>query len=56
MPPGDREALADVILRVPALVELVPEIRELDLNPVKVFPPGQGTVVAEARLRLVPAG
>jgi acyl-CoA synthetase (NDP forming) len=56
MPPGDREALADVILRVSALVELVPEIRELDLNPVKVFPPGQGTVVVDARLRLAPAG
>ena len=54
MPPGDREALADVVLRVSALVELVPEIRELDLNPVKVFPPGRGAVVVDARLRLAP--
>jgi acyl-CoA synthetase (NDP forming) len=55
MPPGDREALVDVVLRVSALVELVPEIRELDLNPVKVFPPGQGAVVVDARLRVAPA-
>ncbi len=52
MPPGDREGLVDVVLRVSALVELAPEIRELDLNPVKVLPPGQGAVVVDARLRI----
>ena len=36
-PPGDRAALIDVIRRVSALVEVVPELRELDLNPVKVL-------------------
>lgn len=51
-PPGDREALVDLIQRVSALVETVPELRELDLNPVKVLPPGQGIVVVDARLRL----
>jgi acetyl coenzyme A synthetase (ADP forming)-like protein len=56
MPPGDREAFVDVILRVSALVEVVPEIRELDLNPVKILPPGQGAVVVDARLRIAPAG
>src|SRR5262249_53255745 len=35
MPPGDRDALVTLITRVSALVEVVPEIRELDLNPVK---------------------
>jgi acyl-CoA synthetase (NDP forming) len=55
MPPGDREALVDVVLRVSALVELVPEIRELDLNPVKVFAPGRGAVVVDARVRVGPA-
>jgi acetyl coenzyme A synthetase (ADP forming)-like protein len=54
MPPGDRDALVDVILRVSALVEIVPELRELDLNPVKVLPPGAGAVVVDARLRLAP--
>jgi acetate---CoA ligase (ADP-forming) len=52
MPPGDRAALIDVILRVSALVELVPELRELDLNPVKVLAPGNGAVVVDARLRV----
>ena len=54
MPPADRDALVDVILRVSALVEIVPEVQELDLNPVKVLPPGHGAVVVDARLRLAP--
>jgi acyl-CoA synthetase (NDP forming) len=56
MPSGDREALIDVILRVSALVEIVPEIRELDLNPVKVLTPGNGAIVVDARLRIAPVG
>ncbi len=51
-PPGDRAALIDVILRVSALVELVPELRELDLNPVKVLPPGEGAIVVDGRVRV----
>jgi acetyl coenzyme A synthetase (ADP forming)-like protein len=51
-PAGDRTALADVIRRVSALVELVPELRELDLNPVKVLAPGRGAVVVDARIRI----
>jgi acetate---CoA ligase (ADP-forming) len=51
-PAGDRAALADVICRVSALVDLVPELRELDLNPVKVLVPGRGAVVVDARMRI----
>src|SRR5262249_30292686 len=46
-PPGDRAALVDLIQRVSALVEAVREMRELDLNPVKVLPPGEGAVVVD---------
>jgi acyl-CoA synthetase (NDP forming) len=51
-PPGDREALVDVVMRVAALVEVVPELRELDLNPVKVLEPGKGAIVVDARMRV----
>jgi len=51
-PSADRAALVDVILRVSALVEIVPELCELDLNPVKVLAPGQGAVVVDARVRI----
>ncbi|HVR73758.1 MAG TPA: acetate--CoA ligase family protein, partial [Planctomycetota bacterium] len=53
-PPGDREALSDVIQRVSALVEVVPEMRELDLNPVKVLPPGKGAIAVDGRMRIAP--
>ncbi len=52
MPPGDRDALADVVVRVSALAEIVPELRELDLNPVKVLEPGRGACVVDARVRI----
>jgi acyl-CoA synthetase (NDP forming) len=50
--PGDRAALVSVLMRVSALVEVVPEILELDLNPVKVLEPGKGAVVLDARMRV----
>ena len=50
--PGDIEALEDVLLRVSAMVEDIPEIAEMDLNPVKVLPPGRGCVVVDARVLL----
>ncbi|MBI4516978.1 MAG: GNAT family N-acetyltransferase [Deltaproteobacteria bacterium] len=53
-PAGDRDALADVIQRISALVELVPELRELDLNPVKVLPCGQGAIAVDGRMRIGP--
>jgi acyl-CoA synthetase (NDP forming) len=53
-PPGDRDALISVITRISAIVEVVPELRELDLNPVKVLPPGQGAIVVDGRMRVGP--
>jgi len=53
-PPGDREALVDLLLRVSALVDSVPELQELDLNPVKVLRPGEGVIALDGRMRLTP--
>jgi acetate---CoA ligase (ADP-forming) len=52
--PGDREALITVLQRVSALIEAIPELTEMDLNPVKVLPPGKGATVVDARMRLHP--
>jgi acetyltransferase len=49
-PPSDKKSLVDLLLRLSALIEDVPEIAELDLNPVKVMPAGQGYVVVDARI------
>lgn len=55
-PAGDRAALAAIIQRISALVEAIPELRELDLNPVKVLAPGEGAMVVDARIRIGPIG
>jgi acyl-CoA synthetase (NDP forming) len=49
-PPGDRPALEELVLRLSALVGDRPEIVELDLNPVKVLPPGGGYRIVDARV------
>jgi acetyl coenzyme A synthetase (ADP forming)-like protein len=51
-PAADRDALVTLVQRVSALVEAVPELREMDLNPVKVLPAGQGVVAVDARIRV----
>ncbi|MDD4858745.1 MAG: GNAT family N-acetyltransferase [Dehalococcoidales bacterium] len=49
-PPADKAALADLLLRLSTMVEDVKEIAELDLNPVKVMPQGEGYWVVDARI------
>ncbi len=51
-PAGDIPALEQALLRVSGLVSGVPELQEMDLNPVKVLAPGQGTVVVDARMKI----
>ena len=53
-PPTDIEALEQLLLRVSAMVEDIPEIAEMDLNPVKVLSPGEGCCVVDARILLKP--
>ena len=55
-PPADIPAIEDLLLRVARLVEEVPEISELDLNPVIALPPGQGCLIVDARIRVEPIG
>jgi acyl-CoA synthetase (NDP forming) len=49
-PPSDTAALQDLLLRVSALIEDIPEIAELDLNPVNVMAKGEGYRVIDARI------
>lgn len=53
--PGDIDAVIDTLLRVSALIEDVPEIVEMDLNPVKVGTPGSGVRIVDARIRVRPS-
>ena len=49
-PKADEAALRELLLRVSALVEACPEVREMDLNPVKVLT--RGVQVLDARVRV----
>ncbi len=51
-PAADLPALRDLLLRVSQLVEDLPEITEMDLNPVLVRPAAHGAIVLDARIRL----
>jgi acetyl coenzyme A synthetase (ADP forming)-like protein len=53
-PPADIPSVEELLLRVARLVEEVPEIDELDLNPVIALPPGRGCLVVDARIRVKP--
>ena len=50
--PLDRRALREIVLRFALLLEHVPEIAEVDLNPVRVM--ASGATVLDARLRVAP--
>lgn len=51
-PPSDVAAVTDVLLRISRLVEEVPEIRELDLNPIIVRANGSGCSLVDVRIRV----
>ncbi len=53
-PHSDIEALERLLLKLGALAEAVPEIEEIDLNPVIVHEAGQGISLIDARVRLGP--
>ncbi len=53
-PEGDVAALEEALQRVSAMIGAIPELMEMDLNPVKVLAPGDGVVVVDARMRVEP--
>ncbi len=48
--PADEAALCELILRVSSLLEICPQIYEMDANPVKVLE--KGAIVVDARIRV----
>ncbi|MCS7275400.1 MAG: GNAT family N-acetyltransferase [Dehalococcoidia bacterium] len=51
-PPADTAALEDLVLRVGVLADDLPQIAEMDLNPVRVYE--RGLLVLDARVRVAP--
>ena len=51
-PPADKGAIVDVLLRMSQLVQDFPEIAELDINPLIVYPQDRGAIAIDMRLVL----
>jgi len=51
-PTADIKAIEEVLLRISQLVEEIPEISELDLNPILALPQGEGCRIVDARIRV----
>ena len=52
-PPLDRRAVVDTVVRIGRLADALPELAELDVNPLVIGP--DGCVVVDARIRVAPA-
>ena len=50
--PADTEALAQALLRLSQLLVNFPEIKEVDINPLRVFGEGEGCAALDARIIL----
>jgi acyl-CoA synthetase (NDP forming) len=50
--PADIDAIEDVLLRLSRMVEEIPELVEMDLNPLIALAPGQGCSAVDARIRV----
>jgi acetyl coenzyme A synthetase (ADP forming)-like protein len=53
-PRADIDALNEIVLRVSRLAEELPEVVELDLNPVMVLAAGKGCRIVDARVKVGP--
>jgi acetyl coenzyme A synthetase (ADP forming)-like protein len=51
-PSADIKTIENILLRIAHLVEEIPDIVELDLNPVFALPSGQGCKIVDARVRV----
>ena len=50
--PVDKAAIVDVLLRLSQLVGDFPQIAEIEMNPLRVMPAGQGAVSIDCRIRV----
>src|SRR6266542_3077485 len=49
-PPADVAAAEELLLRFSLMAEELPEVTEMDLDPVKLLSPGEGAVVVDCRI------
>ncbi len=55
MPPRDKEALVDIIIKISKFMEEQEDVTDVDLNPIMVFEKGKGAKIADARILIKPS-
>lgn len=52
IPPADIEAVRDVLIRLGQLAYDFPQLVEIEINPLRIFPAGKGAAAVDVRVRL----
>ncbi len=52
LPPADRGAILDALLHLAQLASDFPQLAEIEINPLRVFPDTQGAAALDVRIRL----
>ncbi len=52
IPPADRAAVVNVLLRLAQLAADFPQLAEIEINPLRALPDGQGAVAVDVRIKL----
>ncbi len=53
LPPADREAVQEALFRLGQLAADFPQLAEIEINPFRVLPRGQGAIALDIRIRAV---
>jgi acetyl coenzyme A synthetase (ADP forming)-like protein len=52
IPAADRDAVIEALLRLARLTEALPQIQEIEINPLRVMLPGEGAWAVDVRVRV----
>ena len=52
IPPGDAAAVRDVLCRLAQLAHDLPQVAEIEINPLRVLAPGSGAVAVDVRVKI----
>jgi acetyl coenzyme A synthetase (ADP forming)-like protein len=52
LPPADRQSVIEAIINLGQLAADFPQLAEIEINPLRVFPDAQGTAALDVRMRL----
>lgn len=51
-PPGDRDAVLEVLVKISQLAAAFPQLEEIEINPLLVLPAGKGAYAVDVRARI----